>query len=99
MAKKPSINVTDGPLAAGFFSSETIKKTAVEPEDTTKMDAPSEPISPKNKGGRPRKANKKEQYTLTMDPLLYNKIRNEAAKEMKSISQFITDVMNTYFNN
>lgn len=101
MAKKPSININNGPLAAGFFSGEKIPE--IEKENTVAIEKPTnnqQTNKPeKNKGGRPKKENKKKQYTLTMDPDLYEKLKTEADQRHTSFSQLITTVMLEYLEN
>ena len=53
---------------------------------------------PKSKGGRPKKDKKKQQYTLTMDPELYHKLRKKAEEKNTSFSQLVTDAMIDYLD-
>ena len=53
---------------------------------------------PKSKGGRPKKDNKKQQFTLTMDPELHKQLLKKATEEQKSFSQLVTDAMIDYLN-
>lgn len=79
----------DTDLAAGFFSSPTT--TEMEQEIKEKITAPQENKKPsstkgienekKNLGGRPRKVGlKNAQFTLTMNPEIYEKLRIIAAE-------------------
>lgn len=74
----------DVDFAAGFFSQPAPSKTDAEKVINEKITAPaekktSEPkkeISTKNKGGRPIKQGlKNEQFSLTMNPEIYEKVR------------------------
>lgn len=103
MAKKLSINV---PAATGFFSPETIKKAeenAAKVAPAVKSEPSDIPLSPqtkvKNKGGRPKSPKKKGQFTLTMDPDLYETLKAKAVEKQKSFSQLVTDVMLDFLNN
>lgn len=100
MAKKLSINV---PAATGFFSPETIKKAEEDAAKTAPAVPSDVPLSPetkvKNKGGRPKSPKKKGQFTLTMDPDLYETLKSKAVEKQKSFSQLVTDVMLDFLNN
>ena len=103
MAKKLSINV---PAATGFFSPATIKKAeedAAKTAHAVKSEPPDTPLSSKtkskNKGGRPKSPKKKKQYTLTMDPELYETLKAKAVEKQKSFSQLVTDAMLDFLNN
>lgn len=50
----------------------------------------------KNKGGRPKKENKKKQYSLTMDPFLYKEVMEFANKKRTSFSQIMTNAILDY---
>jgi predicted HicB family RNase H-like nuclease len=99
MAKKLTIDVNKGALGSGFFSNsasvqqndETIPEPEVKPVD-------SQPEQPKEKKriGRPKQAKKKAQYTLTMDPDLYQRLRAKAEAKCTSFSQLVTDCMLEY---
>lgn len=97
MSKKLPINV---PVAAGFFSPETIRRAE---EENAEKAAPinTDPSSTKvkNKGGRPKALKKKSQFTLTMDPDLYAALKDKAAEKQKSFSQLVTDTMLEYLRN
>lgn len=68
-------------------------KVAVEESTTTKQI--------RRKVGRPRKseAEKKKQYTITLDPKLYKQIKATAEETFKSTSQLITDACVEYLKN
>jgi hypothetical protein len=94
--KKLSINV---PPAAGFFSPETIKKAEEAEKNTSSaITSPPQPTKAKNKGGRPKSEVKKKQYTLTMDPALYDALKKKAKEKNKSFSSLVNDVMIDYLN-
>ena len=67
------------------------------------LDSSDIPLSPqtkvKNKGGRPKSPKKKGQFTLTMDPELYETLKAKAVEKQKSFSQLVTDVMLDFLNN
>ena len=75
----------DVDFAAGFFSKsasadetvEAVTEKITAPAPTTeKPTAKNEPTEPKNLGGRPKKDGlKNEQFTLTMNPEKYEKLR------------------------
>lgn len=97
MAKKIPININSGALAEGFFSTASKQQDTVK-EAPAKATVSSTAAPKKNKGGRPRKEKKKQQYTLTMDPELYQQLRETASSMQKSFSQLVTDVMIDYLD-
>ena len=108
MPKKTSININGGPLAAGFFSQETIKKSeedSIQKEhDATPfkddMDTDSKKSLAANKGGRPKKDGlKAEQYSLTMEPEKYEQLRVIAKKYTKGNFSSLIDLAVTTFCN
>lgn len=102
MAKKLTIDVNKGALGSGFFSnsSSAQQDAAAIPESEIKsVHSQSEQPKKKNKGGRPRKEKKKAQYSLTMDPDLYQTIRAKAEEKHTSFSQLVTDCMLEYLKN
>lgn len=87
MAKKLTI---DNP-AVRFFSEETIKKAE---NEASGLSVPEDSGSdkPKRKPGRPKKENKRVNFTLTMSPDLHAEICDFAEKRHISFSQAITDI-------
>lgn len=102
MAKKLTIDVNKGALGSGFFSNNASvqQDDAAIPEPEIKP-VHSQPEQPKvkNKGGRPKQAKKKAQYTLTMDPDLYQILRAKAEEKCTSFSQLVTDCMLEFLKN
>lgn len=106
MPKKPSININGGALAAGFFSQETINKSEEERsrrvvDATTSTDGEkpdNKQASAANKGGRPKKDGlKAEQYSLTMEPEKYEKLKVVAKKYTKGNFSSFIDLAVTQF--
>lgn len=50
----------------------------------------------KNKGGRPKKENKKQQFSITMDPELYKKVKEYAETKRTSFSQLMVNAVLEY---
>lgn len=87
--------------ADGFFSSSGIADGEPERSVRGKMTVPEKTgVSPLNKnvGGRPRKKGlKNEQFTLTMDPELYEKLRMIAKDQTGgNVSALIDSAVKTY---
>ena len=94
-------------FAAGFFSSAATTGDAVEAA-TEKITAPTsmvekpaekkDPTKPKNVGGRPRKDGlKNEQFTLTMNPETYEKLRIVAGEHVRgNFSALIDEAIKAY---
>lgn len=83
--------------ADGFFSAPA-ESTPNQPE-TEKITAPTESSNAiKNVGGRPQKEGlKNEQFTLTMDPELYEKLRIIAKEECRgNFSGLIDECIKSY---
>lgn len=96
---KLSINVPPAPPAAGFFSPETIKKAEEAERNVISPDASlPQQSKEKNKGGRPKSEVKKKQYTLTMDPDLYDTLKKEAKARHISFSYLITEAALEYLS-
>lgn len=106
MAKKLPKN---SDLAAGFFSkpapADEASKEAVVIEKITapatvkeKATEKEEPAEPKNLGGRPKKDGlKNEQFTLTMNPETYEKLRIVAEERTRgNFSALIDDAIKAY---
>lgn len=75
-------------------NSEPIKETESKKDDTQNTEPPKE--EKKGKPGRPRISNKKKQYTLTMNPDLYETLSELAKENYKSFSQLVTDACIEY---
>ena len=105
MAKKLPKNLD---LAAGFFSKPApADKASEEAVIIEKITAPATvkeatekeaPVKPKNLGGRPKKDGlKNEQFTLTMNPETYEKLRIIAEERTRgNFSALIDDAIKSY---
>lgn len=73
------------------------ERTAVEETKTPEPIKETElPKKEPGKRGRPKVSNKKKQYTLTMNPDLYNQLSELAKENYKSFSQLVTDACIEY---
>ena len=99
MAKKLTIDVNKGALGSGFFSNNASVQqddaTIPEPEIKPVHSQPEQP-KVKNKGGRPKQAKKKAQYTLTMDPDLYQILRAKAGSIIVLGCVFLMKINGTF---
>lgn len=96
----------DVDFAAGFFSNTTSDKTVeavaekitAPVSSTEKPTVRKEPTEPKNLGGRPKKVGlKNEQFTLTMNPETYERVRIIAdAHTRGNFSAFIDEAIKAY---
>ena len=97
----------DVDFAAGFFSKsasadetvEAVTEKITAPAPTTeKPTAKNEPTKPKNLGGRPKKDGlKNEQFTLTMNPETYEKLRIVAEEHTRgNFSGLIDEAIKAY---
>lgn len=87
--------------ADGFFSTPASAEKDTEDMETKNKNVHTEPKEdeiPKNVGGRPpKKGLKNEQFTLTMHPELYEKLRIIAQEHTKgNVSALIEDAVKTY---
>ena len=97
----------DVDFAAGFFSKsdssdetvEAVTEKITAPAPTTeKPTAKNEPTEPKNLGGRPKKDGlKNEQFTLTMNPETYEKLKIVAEEHTRgNFSGLIDEAIKAY---
>lgn len=85
------------------MSDRTKEETKVEQNGVAENIESKEDVKPeypqkkeKKKRGRPTVANKKQQYTLTMNPDLYEVLSELAKANYKSFSQLVTDACVEY---
>ncbi len=102
--KRQTKNLKDFDLASGFFShtptTEADTPKPISLEEHPQLEGTEIPASSKilNKGGRPKKEGlKNRQYTLTLPPELYEKVRIvEKQKGYPSFSQLVSAALKYY---
>lgn len=75
---------------------ETEKAAVEETESKNNVEDTELPKKEPGKRGRPKVSNKKKQYTLTMNPDLYETLQALAKENYKSFSQLVTDACIEY---
>jgi hypothetical protein len=93
-----SINPASSFIASASESAHENIESDINKDADSKAEATSKEEKLRGKPGRPRKPNKRQQYTLTMDPKLYGSLKKYAENHQLSFSQLITNAAIEYID-